>query len=219
MAHQDTNRSLERTAAILDLLEQERLTLSEIAQLTGISTSSVHRLMNSLTDLGFVRRDERGKYTLGRRFRSTTAESIIRRTLSRICEDSGVASQFWIRRQQIRLCVAAVHSGDIIDPALAEGVRIPLAKGGSAGMILSSAPEAIASLKNHGWVESMNVRTPGTSSLSVPLVVGGKLHGAICTVMPSSRVKRGPGHDYGQLLSHHVRQLRTELAELDKAAG
>lgn len=214
MTQNEMNRSLERTAAILDALEHDYLTLSEISRLTSISTSSVHRLMGSLVDLGFVRRDEKGKFGLGRRFNNSKSETIIRESLSRIRDETGASSQFWIKRQQVRLCIAAAYSEVDLEPKVAEGLKIPLNNGGSAGSILSSTPEAMASLRAHGWVESQDVRTPGTSSLSIPLIVNGRMYGAICAVMPSSQLQRGPGHDYGPRLSQHVKQLRSELAAL-----
>lgn len=214
MSQEGANRSLQRTAAILDVLEHDRLTLSEIARKTDISTSSVHRLMVSLEELGFVRRDAKGKFSLGQRFQHTMVETTIRQTLARIRDESGESCQFWIKRHQERLCVAVADSGRELRPILSEGIRIPLVKGGSAGKVLSSTPDAMASLKRHGWVESVNVRTPGISSLSIPLIVGGRMHGAICTVLPSSRLKRGPGQDLGDLVSDHVKRLRSELTAL-----
>lgn len=215
MTHNGVNRSLERTAAILDILEEGCLPLSEISRRTSISTSSVHRLMGSLVDLGFVRRDDKGKYLLGRRLNNSRSETIIRESLSRIRDETGVSSQFWIKRQDARLCIAAAYSEIDLEPKVAEGLRIPLAKGGSAGNILSSAPEALASLRSNGWVESKDVRTPGTSSISVPLIVNGRMYGAICAVMPSTMLQRSPGEDYGPSLSQHVKKLRSKLATLN----
>ena len=68
MGQVSTNRSLRRTADILDVLEYDQLTLSEISRRTEISISSTHRLMESLEELGFVRRDVDGRFSLGRRF-------------------------------------------------------------------------------------------------------------------------------------------------------
>lgn len=214
MVQEETNRSLQRTAAILDVLECDQLTLSEIGRRTSIPTSSTHRLMISLEELGFVRRDPEGKFSLGRRFQRTIMETTIRQTLARIRDESGESCQFWIKLHQERLCVAIADSGHELRPILAEGTRIPLASGGSAGKVLSSDSEAVDSLKKHGWFESVDGRTPGISSLSIPLIVGGRMQGAICSVLPSSRVKVSPGQDFGDLVSQHVERLRAELASL-----
>lgn len=214
MAQEGTNRSLQRAADILDVLEYDSLTLTEIGRRTNISTSSTHRLMISLEELGFVRRDAEGRFSLGRRFQRTLMETTIRQTLARIRDESGESCQFWIKLHDERLCVAIADSGHELRPILAEGTRIPLSSGGSAGKVLSSAPEAIASLKKHGWFESIDGRTPGISSFSIPLVVGGRMQGAICSVLPSSRVRVSPGQDFGDLVSNHVERLRAELASL-----
>lgn len=214
MAQEGANRSLQRAAAILDVLEYDQLTLSEISRRTGISVSSAHRLMASLDELGFVRRDAEGKFSLGRRFQRTMMETTIRQTLARIRDESGESCQFWIKLQDERLCVAIADSGHELRPILAEGTRIPLAHGGSAGKIFASDPQATRSLKKHGWVESVNGRTPGISSLSIPLIVGGRMQGIVCLVLPSSRLDKGPGPDHGPLMSAHVERLRAELTSL-----
>lgn len=209
---EDPNRSLQRAAAILDFLEHDALTLTEVARRAGIPTSSAHRLMSSLEDLGFIRRDASGLFTLGRRFQRTVMEAIIRQTLARVRDETGESCQFWIKLHEERLCVAIADSGHELRPILAEGTRIPLKDGGSAGDVLASTPEAVISLRTHGWSETVDGRTPGLSSLSIPLVANGRVQGAICLVLPSSRLRESPGHDHGRVLSHHVERLRAELA-------
>ena len=205
MTHNGTNRSLERTAAILDILEEGCLSLSEISRRTSISTSSVHRLMGSLVDLGFVRRDDKGKFRLGRRFGNDKPESVIRESLSQIRDETGASSQFWVKRQHTRLCIAAAYSEADLEPNVAEGLKIPLANGGSAGKILSSTPDAIDSIRSRGWVESHNARLPNAASLSVPLIVNGKMYGAICAVVPPSQHNHGIGEEYGRALASMLR--------------
>lgn len=61
---------LSRCFAILDCFgpEAPELTLSTIAQRTGLSSSTAHRLLGQLTSWGGLDRDpETGKYTVGRR--------------------------------------------------------------------------------------------------------------------------------------------------------
>lgn len=214
MVQENVNRSLQRAADILDVLEYDQLTLSEIGRRTNISTSSAHRLMISLEELGFVRRDDEGRFSLGRRFQRTLMETTIRQTLARIRDESGESCQFWIKLHHERLCVAIADSGHELRPILAEGTRIPLADGGSAGKVFSRDPDAVVSLKKYGWFESVGDRTPGISSFSIPLIVGGRMQGVICSVMPSSRVKISPGRDFGELVTQHIERLRTELATL-----
>lgn len=208
------NRSLQRAAAILDALEYDSLSLSEISRRTGVSTSSTHRLILSLEELGFVHRDSTGRYSPGRRFQRTMMEATIRQTLARVRDETGESCQFWIKLHRERLCVAIADSGHELRPILAEGTRIPLAHGGSAGEILAATQRATDSLKENGWVESIDERTPGVASVSFPLVVGGRMHGVICLVMPSSRMKEGPGRDHGVVVADHLDRLRAELAAL-----
>lgn len=214
MVQEGINRSLQRAADILDVLQYDVLTLSEIGRRAGISASSTHRLLVSLEELGFVRRDTEGNFSLGRRFQRTLMETTIRQTLARIRDETGESCQFWIKLHHERLCVAIADSGHELRPILAEGTRIPLAHGGSAGKVLSGDPDAIGSLKKNSWFESVDARTPGISSFSIPLVVRGRMLGAICSVLPSSRIKISPGRDFGEIVSRHVEHLRTELTAL-----
>lgn len=60
-------QSLDRAVAILDCFTAERqeLGLSEIARITGLTTSTAHRLLHSLQSHGLVRRVPDRRYTLG----------------------------------------------------------------------------------------------------------------------------------------------------------
>ena len=66
----DTSTPLARYARILEVLVScpKGITLTEIAQAVGIQTSSAHRLVNALCDVGFVDRQPNSKtYVIGAR--------------------------------------------------------------------------------------------------------------------------------------------------------
>ncbi|TQS87381.1 IclR family transcriptional regulator [Arthrobacter sp. TS-15] len=56
-----------RVLAILEAFEKSRgsLSLTDIAQGSGLPLSTAHRLVNELTDWGFLSRDPNGRYQLG----------------------------------------------------------------------------------------------------------------------------------------------------------
>ena len=188
MGQVSTNRSLRRTADILDVLEYDQLTLSEISRRTEISISSTHRLMESLEELGFVRRDVDGRFSLGRRFQRTLMETTVRQTLcSRAMKPE--SCQFWIQLHHERLCVAIADSGHELRPILAEGTRIPLEDGGSAGRIFADEPRAVESLKNTG---GLKVSTSNAGYLLIKHPANRSRSDARCclfglTVIPSQR--------------------------------
>lgn len=207
---QSGNRTLDRTAAILDALEHEMLTLSEIARRTALSTSAVHRLLNSLEELGFVRRSD-GLFALGARFQRSTMEKAIRHTLAVIRDETGESCQFWVKLDRERLCVAIADSGHELRPILAEGTRIRLQDGGSAGLVLRNDERARDSLVRHGWVETVDDRTPGLASVSLPLILRGSRYGVVCIVVPVSRLTESPGRDFGPIMRRRLQGLREEL--------
>lgn len=52
--------------ALLNLfLHKPSLTLSELVSLTGMPKTSVHRMVSSLEEMGFLSRDASGAYSLG----------------------------------------------------------------------------------------------------------------------------------------------------------
>lgn len=65
-----TVQVLERAARILDIIAAENtpITSNRIVQETGLNASSVHRLLWSLADLGFLEHTTEGSWRLGLRF-------------------------------------------------------------------------------------------------------------------------------------------------------
>lgn len=63
------NVTLVRAMRVLDLFrEHERLSLPEMAVLSGLPKTTVFRMAGTLEEMGFLSRDEKGAYRLGLRF-------------------------------------------------------------------------------------------------------------------------------------------------------
>ena len=62
-------RSLERGLQILSCFceEHRNLTLTQIAERTELSTSTVERLLKTMTESGYLEKNSQKKYTLGRK--------------------------------------------------------------------------------------------------------------------------------------------------------
>ena len=98
--------------------------------------------------------------------------------LTELRDRTGETSQLWVRRGGDRLCLASVDSMQQLRATLPPGTRQPL-PAGSAGRLLAEEDEALASVRERGWVESVGVRTPGLGSVSTPVTVAGELLGAV----------------------------------------
>lgn len=185
------NRSLTRAAAFLDAVEHGPLSASELARACEVSTSAAHRLAGDMVALGFLARGEDGRYALGARFGRSPLERVARPIVEGLRDETGETAQLWVRRGGTRVCLATADSRHELRATLPEGSSLEL-PAGSAGALLARRPEALASLKEHGWVESVSQRTPGLASVSAPVVLDGNLIGAVCVPVPIARLS-GPG--------------------------
>lgn len=63
---QNKNKTVVKSLDLLNLfLTNSKLSLNEMVQLSGIPKTSVHRMVGSLEDMGFLHKDEENKYSLG----------------------------------------------------------------------------------------------------------------------------------------------------------
>jgi IclR family KDG regulon transcriptional repressor len=63
---QNKNKTVVKSMDILNLFKDHvKLSLNEIVQLSGIPKTSVHRMIGSLEDMGFLKKDIDSKYSLG----------------------------------------------------------------------------------------------------------------------------------------------------------
>lgn len=63
---QNKNKTVVKSLDLLNLfLTHSKLSLNEMVQFSGIPKTSVHRMIGSLEDMGFLHKDEEGKYSLG----------------------------------------------------------------------------------------------------------------------------------------------------------
>lgn len=63
------NKTIIRSMDLLNLfLTHTRLTINEISQHSGVPKTSVHRMIGSLEEMGFLHKDKNGQYSLGLMF-------------------------------------------------------------------------------------------------------------------------------------------------------
>lgn len=205
-----SNRMLERVAMVLDAVDGSSASASELARRTGLSVSTVHRLAMSMVDYGFLRRIDDGDFKLGHRFVRTALESIAQPILTELRNSTGETAQLWIRRGDRRICHVTVDSQHELKATLPAGSGLELPNG-SSGRLLSRDPEALESVAEHGWVESVGRRTPGLGSVSAPILLRDQMIATLCLAMPLSRVEVSPGRDYGDAIVRAARLIGEEL--------
>jgi IclR family transcriptional regulator, KDG regulon repressor len=63
---QDKNKTVVKSMDLLNLFRNyPKLSLGEMVQLSGIPKTSVHRMVGSLQEMGFIKKEEDNKYSLG----------------------------------------------------------------------------------------------------------------------------------------------------------
>ncbi len=120
MAHRDGVAAVERAIDVLEAFERAgpSLTLSELAQHTGLVKSTVLRLAASLVHRGLLRRDAGGGYRLGpalvrlgARYQAAfeLADHVMP-ALEALSQTTGESASFYVREDDRRVCLHRVNA-------------------------------------------------------------------------------------------------------------
>lgn len=202
------NRMLERVTAILDAVGAKTITATEIAHRTGLSKSTAHRVVQSMELYEFLSKHPDGGYSAGRRLLSLPLQALASPYLAALREETGESAQLWVRQGDNRLCVESSDSHHRLRVTAEAGLIYPLL--GSAGKVLASE-SLTATLDGKGWVEAVEERTPGLSSVSAPVMRNGAVVAAVCLAMPVARIKASPGQDYGEYVVRAANNIAESL--------
>lgn len=190
---------LDKAVTILDALEERPLALSGLVQATGIPRPTAHRLATALEDHGLVRRDGRGRFTLGLRLvalgHAAAGELPIteaaRPALEELREVTGESVQLYVRDGDRRVCTLSLESPHGLRTIVPLGAVLPLDRG-SAGKVLRGE------WTRQGWAESVGEREAGVASVSAPVLdAAGAVLAAVSVSGPIERITRSPGRRYG----------------------
>ena len=210
MASSYDNRTLQRTAAILDAVDMRPALASEIARDTGLSLSTVHRLAMAMVEEGFLVRREDSRFSLGPRLLRSMRDDVMYPLLWELAQEVGETVQVWYRLGDERQCRISVDVPHELRVTLPVGSRLPLPDG-SAGMILAREPEAMKELEETGWVESRGNRVAGVGSISAPITLQGEITAALCIAAPLSRVEGTFGEAFGEALLKTSKKISTQI--------
>lgn len=204
------NRMLSRVAALLDAVDGSPASAVELARRSGLSVSTAHRLALSMTEYGFLARNERGEFHPGARFTRSALESAALPVLTQLRDSTGETAQLWLRRGYARVCTVSVDSLAELRVTLPQGARLQL-PAGSSGRLLAGEPEALQDIELQGWTQSIASRTPGLGSVSAPVQQHGRVVAAICLAMPLVRVTKTPGDDFGAAVAAAAQRISADL--------
>ena len=194
--------AVDRAFAILSAfnIEQDCLSLAEIARRTGLYKSTILRLIASLEKAGFVRRLSDGRYSVGPEplrlsqlyQTSFRLRDVIHPLLESITEESGETSSFYVLENGSRVVLFRVEPKRAVRVSVLEGARFPL-QAGASGKILRAftrhGDPALTEVRERFWACSVGERDPETTAVSVPVfAMGHELKGALTLSGPSDRL-------------------------------
>ncbi len=120
MAHRDGVAAVDRALALLDVFDHagSSLSLSELAQATGLVKSTVLRLAASLQRAAFLRRGSDGRYRLGpalarlgaRYLASFELGDHVMPVLERLARETGESASLYVREGDQRVCLYRANS-------------------------------------------------------------------------------------------------------------
>ncbi|MGR2792021.1 IclR family transcriptional regulator [Bacillus subtilis] len=146
---QNKNKTVVKSMALLKLfLHKPSLTLSELVSLTGMPKTSVHRMVSSLEEMGFLSRDASGAYSLGLvflEFGQLVADrldirKIAKPVMEELCREVDEAVQLIMRDGNEAIYVEKIEGTQTVRLYTAIGRRSPLYAGACARSILSFLP-------------------------------------------------------------------------------
>lgn len=146
---QNKNKTVVKSMDLLNLfLHRSRLSLNEMVELSGMPKTSVHRMLGSLEDMGFLQKNEEGQYSLGLlflQFGQLVSDRLDIRQLAlpimeRLRDDIGEAVNLTIRDGMDAIYVEKIDTMHPVRLYTKTGRRAPLYAGACNRIILAFLP-------------------------------------------------------------------------------
>ena len=178
---------LDRAVDVLDAVEGGARSFTAIADATGMTKPTAHRMIAALQAHGFLMHVDGVGYVLGPRLLNlaTTAlrelplRQLARPSLEQLARTTGESAQLYVRHGDRRICVDAVESENELRTIVQVGASLPLGRGSAGKVFLAWGPpsdedvedilQSIATTRRRGWADSYGEREPGVASVSAPI--------------------------------------------------
>ncbi|HWP19901.1 MAG TPA: IclR family transcriptional regulator C-terminal domain-containing protein [Burkholderiaceae bacterium] len=160
---------LEKGLAVIEAFDQERsrLSMTEVAQRTGLTRAAARRYLLTLTQLGYVHYDGRmfsltaKVLRLGQSYlHSARLPRVVHPQLHKLAHVLQEASSAGVLDGGDVLCIAATTAGRVVSATLAPGTRVPAYCTSNGRVLLASLPQE----QVDGWLEQQQLEplTPHT---------------------------------------------------------
>jgi IclR family transcriptional regulator, KDG regulon repressor len=208
-------RSLERGLQILNCFSENylSLTLTEISEMTELSTSTVERLLKTLIEMNYLEKNYQKKYTLGPKMyafmKSFTTNSNLRDIstpiLTNLRDIYDETASLYIVQNENRVCIASVESLQPLRRTVSIGEVLPLKRGAVGEVLLAWLPynerrrivgddpyyteEFFSKIRLVGYSINNGIQEPGVFAVAAPIFDGdGSNIAAISISGPSDRL-------------------------------
>ncbi len=215
------DRALSILGAFVD--SESALSLSLIAQKTGLYKSTTLRLIDSLEASGYIRRLSSGDYQLGPTLfrlgmqyqKSFNLADFVLPELQELVRETVESASFYVRDGQNRLCLFRVDSPQAVRDHVRMGDELPLRKG-AAGHVLTAFESGIAvariAAKDRFVTVSIGERQPDLAAVAAPVFdAAGSLAGAINVSGPKIRFTKVAIAEISNSVLKHAKALTVAL--------
>lgn len=147
----DLIAGLDKGLQVIEAFDQERarLTISEVAERTGLTRAAARRYLITLVHLGYARQHDKlfsltpKVLRLGQSYlHSARLPRIVQPLLYRLAYALGEAASVGVLEDDDLVCVAAVSAGRVVSATLQPGTRVPASITANGRVLLASLPEA-----------------------------------------------------------------------------
>ncbi len=212
---------LDKAMTIIAAVEEQPCSLGALVETTGLSRATAHRLAVALEMHGLLRRDHRGRFTLGARSlslgraaaRGWPLAEAAQSAMAWLRDTTGESTQLYVREGDRRVCIASLQSPHGLRTIVETGASLPLDRGSGGRALLGEVgPE--------GWVATFGEREAGVASVSAPILdPTGAPVAAVGISGPIDRLGPDAGRRHGPLVAAAADRIRHEAGLTGRPGG
>lgn len=216
--------AVERALKILAAFRpgERALSLAELARRTGLYKSTILRLIQTLSDCGFLARLSDGTYRLGAALLhlgslykdSFRLEEAILPALRELMRATGESATFYVRQGDVRVVLFRVDSPELLREHILPGHARPV-DDTATGQVFRRMEAEPAAKASRMPMETAGVYDSLTASCAAPLIASDGLFLGVLTVSgPTARFGAAKRKAAGRKLIEVARRLGAELGEV-----
>ena len=236
--NQSAVRALTRGLEILECFDEDNFTLSltDISNRTGLSVSTISRLIQTLVKKGYLNKDINRKYTLGNQVyrmmkvisNSSNLRTVALPILENLRDMFDETASIYVVRDNMRVCIESVESHQPLRRSVEVGETLPLARGAVGYVLLSWLPYAqrasiikenphlneamLSDVRKAGYVINDGLQEPGVFAIAAPVFNSkGENVAAIAVTGPSYRIKESMRRELTDSITMYCRLISKAL--------